>query len=153
RPAQSRPRQPCRAPVRGGRRIPGDVRPVGAAVTTAGPPPAPSPLVRVWRQRRGTLLIVSANIAVAVTIAFVTAVLALVVEGLLPVDGPRKYSGLRWGVLAVAVVLLIAVIAWRSTIRRHRGTLFYVRLLDQTMNDWHVRAVDLAARRRLALRP
>jgi hypothetical protein len=107
----------------------------------------------VWRQRRGTLLIVSANIAVAVTIAFVTAVLALVVEGLLPVDGPRKYSGLRWSVLAVAVVLLIAVIAWRSTIRRHRGTLFYVRLLDQTMNDWHVRAVDLAARRRLALRP
>jgi hypothetical protein len=118
-----------------------------------GPSEPPSTMVPTWRQWRGTLLIAAANLAVATTVALVTAVLALIVGDVLPIDGPWRFSGLRWTLLAVVLVLLVAAILWRSSVHRQRGTLVYVRLLDQIMNDWHVHAVDLAGRRRMALRP
>lgn len=113
----------------------------------------PTAATSLWRRWRGTMLIVAANTAVAGAIALVTAILALVVEDALPIGTARRFSGLRWIVLVLALIALVTALLWRASVKRHSGTLFYVRLLDDTMTDWQMNAVDLAARQHLALRP
>jgi hypothetical protein len=100
-----------------------------------------------WR-----LLVPVANFLVATAIAVVAAVLGLVVGDLLPLTGHRQFSGARWGALALTLIVLFAVILWRGTVYRSTGTLFYIRMLDHSMVDWHTTAVKLALRRRMSLR-
>ena len=98
------------------------------------------------------LLVPVANFLVATMIAAVAAVLALVVEDLLPLTGPRECCAARGCALVMTRVGLCAGILWRGTVYRLTGTLFYLRMLDHSMVDWHATALKLAHRRRMSLR-
>lgn len=101
-----------------------------------------------WRLRFATV-----NFSVAALLALTAAVLALVVEDLLPLKAAdRTVSWPRWLALGVSLVGLFAVIWWRSTVHRHTGTLFYLRVLDDAMDDRHTRPVQVARDRRMSLR-
>ncbi|GLI00901.1 hypothetical protein [Phytohabitans aurantiacus] len=107
---------------------------------------------RWWRHVGGTLLVATANFAVATALAGTVALLGLVVEDSLPVTGQREFSTARVLLLGVALVALFAAVVWRGSVYRRTGTLFYVRLIDGALSDWHVALVRVASRRRMSLR-
>lgn len=105
-----------------------------------------------WWRIRGTVLVATANFAVATALAGTAAVLGLVVEDLLPATGHRHMSTTRILWLGIAVAALFATIVWRGSVNRRTGTLFYVRLLNDAWTDWHTTALQIASRRRMSLR-
>ena len=110
------------------------------------PRPLPS-LIRVWRTN-----VVLADFLAAGTVALVTAVLALVVEDVLPAKDTVTFNPWRWLALAGALLLLGTTVRHRNTAYRNTGTLFYVRTLDFKMRDWHEEALNLARGHRMSLR-
>lgn len=105
-----------------------------------------------WWRIRSQIPIASANLMLAIAVALTTAVLGLVVQDLLPTQGsPHLYPD-RVALLTVTLILLVAAIVWRSTVHRSTGTLFYVRVLDDEMPDWHQLPLAVAARSRMSLK-
>lgn len=108
--------------------------------------------VRGWGRRLGRSHW-AADVAVASLLAALTAVVALVLEDVLPAPGmsirDAGWSGWRIGFLSVAFVLLLVFLGWRRRVHRTTGTLFYVRMLDEVFVDWHERAAAAAFRRRM----
>lgn len=111
---------------------------------------------RVWRWAAGlhrSALV--ANSAVGISLAVLTAVSALVIEDLVP--GPRVsiqeggWSTWRVALLGAALVLFVLALAWRRWVHRTTGTLFYVRMLDETFGDRHEEAVTAARSRRMEM--
>ncbi|WP_173034009.1 hypothetical protein [Phytohabitans flavus] len=109
-------------------------------------------VARWWWQARGTVLVATANFAVAATLAGTAALLALVVQDLLPVTGPRQLSPTRVLCLAATLAALFAALVWRGSVHQRTGTLFYVRLIDDAWPDWHTIPLRAASRRRMSLR-
>lgn len=107
---------------------------------------------RRWWQRRGAVLVITANFAVAFALASTAALLGLVVEDLLPVSGDRHCSAARYALLGVTLLALLLALLWRRSAHGRTGTLFYVRLIDEAWQDWHVIPVQVASRRRMSLR-
>jgi hypothetical protein len=94
-----------------------------------------------------------ANFLVGVGVAATAAVASLILEDAFPVgNGTRELSWQRALALVAATALLFGAIWWRGRVHRRTGTLFYVRVLDDTMGDWHRLALRSAGRRRLSLR-
>ena len=109
--------------------------------------------VRTWiRERWARHRIAVATFAVALAVALVTAVLALVVGDLLPIDGHRRWSIFRLVALVVAVAGLGAAICYRGWVLRRNGTVFYAQVLDEGMPDYHAAARAAAVSRRAGLR-
>jgi hypothetical protein len=106
----------------------------------------------LWWRHRGTLLVAAANLFVAAALALTTALLGLVLEDALPVSGHRQVLPWRAFWLAAALLGLFMAILWRGSVHRRTGTLFYVRLIDETWPDWHATPVWVASRRRMSLR-
>jgi hypothetical protein len=106
-------------------------------------------LACLWRRFQVPL----ANFGVAAMIAVLTAVLALVMEDALPLRGSATFDLVRLLVAAAALAGLLAAVVWRGVVYDRTGTLFYVRMLDHRMQDWHTKAVRLAHSRRMSLRP
>ncbi len=103
-----------------------------------------------WWARNRVLV---ASVLAAAALALVTAVLALVVEDLLPAPGtPRRWSGWRFLALAGAFLVLVLALRWRGREYHRSGTLFYARVLDEGMPDYHEKVREAAGRRRIAAR-
>lgn len=95
----------------------------------------------------------TANVVVLVASALTTASLGSVLQDALPKPGHhREFVWYRWLFLCVALGLLVFAVWWRSWAKRATGTLFYVQLLDESMEDKRIKAVDKAAEQHLSRR-
>ncbi|MFC7343251.1 hypothetical protein [Saccharopolyspora griseoalba] len=95
-----------------------------------------------------------ANVAVVVLAAAVTALLALIVEDLLPMSPPSANGVVwqrRWWLIGVLVALVAGVVG-RTVHKSARGTLFYVQFLEEGMKNWHTRPLGVAKERHLAVK-
>ncbi|MBT8225760.1 MAG: hypothetical protein HKP61_22380 [Dactylosporangium sp.] len=103
---------------------------------------------RVW----GRTSVPLANFLAAGSIALVTAILALVVEDAVPLHGSPEASPWRLAALGGSLLLLWLVLSHRTSTYQRTGTLFYVRTLASSMEDWHADAVSARHRYQMSLR-
>ncbi|MDT5024983.1 MAG: hypothetical protein QOE61_1409, partial [Micromonosporaceae bacterium] len=111
------------------------------------------PLIRRrWNAVPAGLVVAVLNTTIAWLVAATAALLSLVLGDVLPAQGPWQvvWSRLWW--LLAALVLLAAAVVVRGRVHTRRGTLFYVRLLDDPWTDLHVQALRAAQARRMSLR-
>ncbi|WP_282772359.1 hypothetical protein [Saccharomonospora viridis] len=110
--------------------------------------------VRRLVPRRGQLPAVLSNMLIVVSAAVLTAVLALVVEDLIPKpdEGEPEIVPLRAGILLGTLVLLLGALMWRTAVHDKRGTLFYVQILNEGMANLHKEPLDAARAEHLSLR-
>jgi hypothetical protein len=80
------------------------------------------------------------------------AVASLVLEDLLPKGDNPSTTRARLLVLLGGLIALVGAAVWLNYLGTRRGTLFYVRLIDSHMHDWHSSAHELAVRDMLASR-
>jgi hypothetical protein len=104
-----------------------------------------------WRPIGGAGWVAVANFLVGTGVAAVAAAGSLLIEDALPIEGSRDLSWERVAALVAALGLLFGAVRWRGRVHRRTGTLFYVRVIDDAMEDWHRLALQAAARRRLSL--
>src|SRR5690606_19961471 len=91
---------------------------------------------------------------IVVSAAVLTAVLALVVEDLLPKpdEGEPEIVPVRAGILLGTIVVLLGALMWRTAVHDTRGTLFYVQILNEGMANLHTQPLRAARAERLSLR-
>jgi hypothetical protein len=114
-------------------------------------------VVAAWAGRtswwvRGTWLVALVNAIVGAMVASLAAVLGLIAGDLLPPSGSAHTSTVRVVVFVLALGGLYGAILLRGWVQRATGTLFYVRILDDVMVDWHAEPLGYAHRRRMSLR-
>lgn len=104
--------------------------------------------------RRGQLPVVLSNTLVVVSAAVLTAALGLVVEDAIPKgdDGAPEIVPLRAALLLGMLVVLLVALAWRTVVHDTRGTLFYVQILDEGMDNRHTKPLRAAEAEHMSLR-
>lgn len=114
------------------------------------------PLIRrlrttVTRPRRTRVTL--ANFAIVTVATVTTGVVALLAEDMLPKPQDGGWFVLsRWITAVVLLVALVAVLSFRAHVHRTTGTLFYLQLLDESMADRQLEALNVAAGRHMATR-
>lgn len=111
-------------------------------------------LDKLRHARKGRWIPVAlANLFVVVIATTLTAVLALVVEDLLPKHDPNALVvGFRWAVVAVLVGLLLLALLARGRIQQATGTLFHVQILDEAFADTRQAGAAEAVARKISSR-
>ncbi len=91
------------------------------------------------------------NVFIALLAAALTAVSALVAEDLLPAkgDGFKGPTTTRVVFCIVLAALLVAAVGWRTWLSENHGTLYYLRVLEDSMEDWHESELQRDAEGRL----
>ncbi|MBN1172677.1 MAG: hypothetical protein JXA67_10935 [Micromonosporaceae bacterium] len=86
--------------------------------------------IRVWSTDHwARMRIPVATFLIAVSVALVTALLALVVEDALPLSGQCHRSPERIGCLLASLAVLWFSVYYRNRILRRNGTVFYARVV------------------------
>lgn len=93
------------------------------------------------------------NVALVVASALTTASLGAVLQDALAKPGQHaEFLWQRWLVLLVSLGCVVLAVAWRARAKRSTGTLFYVQLLDESMQDKRIDALNQAAKQQLSRR-
>ena len=93
---------------------------------------------RWWRLTVGRLDLVIASVA-----TLTTGAVALVLEDALPLPpGERVFDPIRWLCMALSLLVLLLAVRSRQLRSRTSGTLYYLRCLQEWMEDWRLDAFD-----------